>query len=205
MYAIDRPGYGFSGFADPEISIEKQASMIRPILDSLQKINHPVIIMAESYGTSIACRMVMDYPGLIDGLVLVGPSLAPGEEKIYGVTPFIEWPVFHWFVPRIFQSANKEKIHHQEELTKMLPLWSRINIPVMYLQGEKDELIYTSNASFAKEHLTNAPLLDIRFFKNRPHFIARSERKAIKQHIVDMLKYLQHHNTGISKKLGNKP
>ncbi len=191
MYAVDRPGYGFSGLGNPEISIEKQAGMIKPILDSLRQVTRPVIIMGESYGASVACRIAMDYPGLVDGLVLVGPSLAPGEEKMYWFTPVVEWPVFHWFIPRIFQSANTEKINHENELAKMLPLWNRISIPVIYLQGEKDKLVYTSNAEFAKKHLVNASSLTIKFFKGRPHFIARTERKAIRQHILDMLKMLK--------------
>src|SRR5215217_4225709 len=43
MYAVDRPGYGYSGFGEPEPSIQKQAMMIRPILDSLNQVTRPVI------------------------------------------------------------------------------------------------------------------------------------------------------------------
>src|SRR5690348_3749580 len=72
VYAVDRPGYGYSGFGDPEPSIEMQAKMIRPILDSLNRVHHPVIVMGGSYGASVACRMAMDYPDLVDGLILTG-------------------------------------------------------------------------------------------------------------------------------------
>jgi pimeloyl-ACP methyl ester carboxylesterase len=191
MYAVDRPGYGFSGLGQPETSIAKQALIIKAILDSLNRVKSPVIVMGESYGAPVACRMAMDYPGLIDGLVLVGPSIAPGEEKTYWFTSLIESPLIHWFIPRIFQSANTEKISHADELQKMLPGWNRINIPVIYLQGANDRLIYTSNAQFAKTHLLNVPLLKIRFFSNQPHFIARSERKAIRQNILDLLQRLK--------------
>src|SRR6186713_1315906 len=34
MYAVDRPGYGYSGFGDPLANIAAQAAAIRPILDS---------------------------------------------------------------------------------------------------------------------------------------------------------------------------
>ena len=191
MYAVDRPGYGFSGLGEPVLSVQKQAQMIKPVLQNIKSYNRPVIVMAESYGTSVACRLVMDNPGLINGLVLVGPSLAPGEEKIYWVSTFIKWPIFNWFVPRIFQSANAEKLSHKKQLDSMLSLWPAINIPVNYLQGQKDQLIYTSNASFAKTHLVNCPNLQITFFKNRPHFIARTEHKAIRQSILDMYAQLK--------------
>jgi pimeloyl-ACP methyl ester carboxylesterase len=186
MYAVDRPGYGSSGFGIPEPSIHKQAAIIQPILDSLNRIRHPVILVGASYGSSVACRLAMDYPNLVDGLVLIGPSLAPGEEKTFWFTSTIENPLINWGVPRMFQSANTEKIHHRQELLEMLPLWRNIRIPVMYLQGARDHLIYTSNAEFAKQHLLNAPCLDIQFFKDRPHFIEFSEQAKIRNKILEM-------------------
>ena len=191
MYAVDRPGYGYSGFGQPEPSIKKQAFLIHFILDSLNKVHKPVILVGESYGSSIACRMAMDYPGLVDGLVLIGPSLAPGEEKTFWFSPLIERPFMHWFIPRMFQSANTEKLHHPEELTQMLPLWPKIRVPVIYLQGANDHRIYTTNAAFAKKQLVHAPYLHIHLFKDRPHFITRTERMAIRQSILDMLSIIQ--------------
>jgi hypothetical protein len=69
----------------------------------------------------------------------------------------------------------------------MLPLWKNIRVPVMYLQGAQDKLIYTSNAAFAKKQLINAPCLDIHFFEGLPHFIEFRERPAIRQKILEML------------------
>ncbi len=184
VYAVDRPGYGYSGLGDPEPSIQAQAEMIRPILDSLNKAKHPIIISAGSYGSSIACRLAMDHPELVDGLVLTGPSLGPGMEKMFWFTPLIEHWSIRWFIPRIFRSANTEKIHHREELEKMLPYWKNIRVPVMYLQGENDNIIDTSNAGFARQRLINAPYLDIHFFKNRQHRLAQFEWPAIRASIM---------------------
>jgi pimeloyl-ACP methyl ester carboxylesterase len=186
MYAIDRPGYGYSGLGDPEPSIEKQAQMIRPLLDSLNKAVHPVIIVGSSYGASIACRLAMDYPGLVDGLVLTGPAIGPGRETYFGITPFIEHWSVRWFIPRIFRSANTEKVHHKKELEKMLPYWKNIRVPVYYLQGADDDIVDTSNASFAREQLVNAPSLEIKFLKGRKHVLARYEWPSIKQGILDI-------------------
>lgn len=196
MYAVDRAGYGYSGLGEPEPSIEKQVQLIVPILDSLNKIHHPLIVVAASYGTSIACRLAMDHPELVDGLVLIAPALAPGEEKIYWVTPFIESPLLHWFIPRMLQTANTEKIHHKEELTKMLPFWSNIKVPVIYLQGEKDELVYTTNADFAKKHLTQVPYLNVHMIPDRGHLIAFSEKPAIKESIIKMIELAKLNKAG---------
>jgi pimeloyl-ACP methyl ester carboxylesterase len=189
MVAVDRPGYGYSSFGDPEPSIARQSDMLWPILQPLRN-GKPLLIVGGSYGSSVACRLVMDHPGCADGLMLIAPSLAPGEEKMYWFTYIVENPLVNWFIPRMFQSANTEKIHHREGLTKMLPYWKSIDIPVTYLQGEKDRLIYTSNADFAGKMLVNSPRLDISFLKNRPHFFVFTEYPAIRSRILELYDYV---------------
>jgi len=191
IYALDRPGYGYSGLADPMPDIEAQAAVIRPILDSLHHAHHPIIVVGVSYGAPIACRLTMDYPQLVDGLVLTGPAIGPGLEHYFWFTHIIESPLIHWTIPRMLQSANQEKIHHKEELTKMLPLWPRIHVPVAYLQGANDELVLTSNADFARTHLTNVPSLDIQMIPGRGHLIAFAEKARIRKAILNMLDKVQ--------------
>jgi pimeloyl-ACP methyl ester carboxylesterase len=183
VYTVDRPGYGYSGLGDPEPSIEEQAAMIRPILDSLHHAKHPIIIAGGSYGASVACRLAMDYPDLVDGLVLTGPSLGPGLETYFWFTHVIEHWSIRWFMPRIFKSANTEKVHHREELEKMLPLWKNIKVPVVYIQGIDDNIVDTANAGFARQHLVNAPYLDIQFIKGRQHRLAQFEWPTIRNGI----------------------
>ena len=192
IYAVDRPGYGYSGLGDPEPSIQKQAEMIRPLLDSLHKAVHPVIVVGSSYGASVACRIAMDYPELVDGLVLTGPAIGPGRETYFAITPFIENVAVRWLIPRIFRSANTEKVHHKKELEKMLPLWKNIRVPVYYLQGIDDDIVDTSNASFARERIVNAPSLEIKFLNGREHLLARYEWAAIRTGILDIYKKTKH-------------
>ena len=184
VMAVDRPGYGYSGFGNPEPSIQKQSEMLRSVLDSVHKARHPIIVVGGSFGAPIACRLAMDHPELVDGLVLTGPAIGPGREKVFWFARIIENPAIRWFIPRMFKSANTEKLHHKEELEKMLPYWKNIRVPVMYLQGAKDNLIDTTNASFAREHLVNAPYLDVYFFPNRHHYLAQYEWPTIRERIM---------------------
>ncbi|HYC40600.1 MAG TPA: alpha/beta hydrolase [Chitinophagaceae bacterium] len=186
VIAVDRPGYGYSGFGNPEKSIQKQSEMIRPLLDSIHSVRHPVILVGGSYGASIACRLTMDHPHLVDGLVLTGPAIGPGREKYFWFTHIIEHWSIRWFMPRLFRSANTEKVHHKKELEAMLPYWKNIRVPVVYLQGENDDIVDTSNASFARENLVNVPYLDIRWMKKRFHRLAQYEWPAIRQAILDV-------------------
>jgi pimeloyl-ACP methyl ester carboxylesterase len=186
ILAVDRPGYGYSGFGNPEPSIQKQSEMIRDLLDGLNKVKHPVIVVGGSFGAPIACRLAMDHPQLVDGLIITGPAIGPGREKVFWFAPIIEHPAIRWFIPRMFRSANTEKLHHKEQLEKMLPFWKNIRVPVMYMQGAKDKLIDTSNASFARQQLVNAPYLSIYFFPNRGHYLAQYEWPTIKDRIMKM-------------------
>lgn len=187
LYAVDRPGYGYSGLADPLPDLAAQAGIIKLILDSLHKAHHPIIVVGVSYGAPIACRLTMDYPELVDGLIVMAPPLGPGREEYFWFTHPVESPLVHWVVPRMLQTANREKIHHKEELEKMLPLWSRIHVPVIYMQGREDGLVDTSNASFAREHLTNVPSLDIRMIPGRGHLIAFAEKDRVEKAILEMV------------------
>ena len=186
ILAVDRPGYGYSGFGDPEPSIQKQSEMIRSLLDSVYKVKHPVVVVGGSFGAPIACRLAMDHPALVDGLVITGPAIGPGRERVFWFTSLIENPALRWFIPRMFKSANTEKIHHKEELEKMLPYWKNIRVPVSYLQGADDDIVDTSNAGFAREQLVNVPSLEIKFLKGRKHLLAQFEWQAIKQAILDV-------------------
>ncbi|HTI12423.1 MAG TPA: alpha/beta hydrolase [Puia sp.] len=187
LYAVDRPGYGYSGLGDPLPDIATQASILKLVLDSLHKAHHPIVVVGVSFGAPIASRLAMDYPDLVDGLVLLAPPLGPGLERIFWFTYLVENPLINWLVPPMLKSANREKVHHREELTKMLPLWSRIHVPVIYLQGMEDGLVSPSNAGFAKAHLVNASSLDIRMIPGRGHLIAFNEKDRIAGAIREML------------------
>ena len=73
----------------------------------------------------------------------------------------------------------------------MLPLWSGIRVPVIYLQGENDGLVDTTNASFARSHLTNVPYLSIRMIPGRGHLVAYAEKDKIEAAILEMLDRLE--------------
>jgi pimeloyl-ACP methyl ester carboxylesterase len=189
MYSVDRPGFGVTG-GSAEPSIKKQAQMIYSLAERIHRVHQPLLIMAGSYGVSIACRMVMDYPNIVQGLILVAPSLGPGLEKMYWVAPLLAKGVVSKLVPNEYQSASIEKLSHKNELQKMLPLWNKIEVPVFYLQSKNDGVVYSSNAGFAKERLNNVPFLKIHLFKGRKHNIHPKHHLFIRNKIMELFKML---------------
>lgn len=190
IYAVDRPGYGLTG-GPAEPSISRQSESIFTLAQRIHRVHQPLLVVAGSYGASIACRLVMDHPGTVQGLILIAPSLGPGLEKMFWITPLLAGSV-GGKISKAYQSASIEKLAHEKELKKMLPLWDALRIPVCYLQSEKDPIVYPANAAFARQHMVNVPHFDIQFFKGRKHDIDAKYAAEIRNHILEMAEWIQH-------------
>jgi esterase/lipase len=83
--------------------------------------------------------------------------------------------------------ANVEKFTHKEQLSKMRNRWNEIKVPVIYFQGKNDNLIYTTNALFARKQITQSESLSIRMIPNRGHLLVYDEAPRIKKAMIEML------------------
>jgi pimeloyl-ACP methyl ester carboxylesterase len=182
LLAVDRPGYGKSGFGHAERDLRKQAELIRPILAAHRSAKR-LVLVGHSYGGPLIARLAMDYPDLVDGLVFLAPSIDPAQEKTKWFQYPAEWWAINWLIPRSLLVCNREIRHLQGDLTAALPLWQHIRQPVTYIQGEKDSLVPIQNADFAQKMLTNAPVEMIRL-PGVDHFIPWSHREVVKAAIL---------------------
>ena len=183
----DRPGFGKSSYGKPVASLARQAALLKPILE---KYPAPRILVGHSLGGPIVARVAMDYPELVEGIVMVAPALSPAlepEEDWFRVP--MRWPVIEGIFPKIFRISNEELIFLEEELELMLPLWKDIAVPSMVIQGGKDNLVHPGNAAFADSVLVNAPK-EIIFLPEDNHFLPWSRVDVIKGAIVQMYKEL---------------
>ena len=188
LIAADRPGNGRSEFGNPVIALKEQARLLKPLLE---KRPGPVVLVGHSLGGPVAARLAMDYPELVNGLILVAPSIDPALEpnedwwRIPLNTPFLSW-----LVPTSLYVANAEIYHLEEELKKMMPLWKNIRASVTIIQGKEDSLVPPGNAEFAGKMLVNAAEVEIVMLKNATHFIPwnrpESIKKAILKHLAEL-------------------
>ena len=192
LITTDRPGFGYSNFGHAEPSLQKQAEALKPILEDFKK-NRPIILVGHSLGGPLIARMAMDYPALIDGLIIVAgsidPELEPNETWFRAplATPFLSW-----ILPRSFRSSNEEIYKLKPELEKMISKWSTITCPVIVIQGKKDSLVPAANAEFAKKMLINAPV-EFVFKEDMDHFVPWSNPELIREailHIINQKKCL---------------
>jgi pimeloyl-ACP methyl ester carboxylesterase len=153
IIAVDRPGYHKSKFKRKRkalTSIETQAVVIHEAM-RLNRSRMPGILYGTSYGAPIAAEMTLKYPNEFDHLIMVGGAIDPGNEKFWWFHKYTRGPIVRLFLPRFINTATDEKFAHIGELTKLLPHWKEINLPVTVMQGSNDNIVPLANFEFAKE------------------------------------------------------
>ncbi|WP_460964407.1 alpha/beta fold hydrolase [Spirosoma litoris] len=185
LVAVDRPGYGFSDFGRVETSIIRQAELLQPLIDRYRKAPY-LMIVGSSYGGSVSARLAMNNPDRVDHVVFVSSALGPGLERTYPISYFADSPLIRWGVPPLLRLANDEKLAHRKALEAILPDWPKIRANITMLHGQRDELVYPTNVSFAQHHLINAQVKQFLLPENR-HDIVFNKREYMTQIILDIL------------------
>ena len=189
LISVDRPGFGESNFGYAQKSVKKQAAVLKPILEK-HKAHRPIILVGHSLGGPVIARMAMDYPELVDGLVIVAGSIDPDLEPHEWFRAPLATPFLKWIMPRSFRSSNDEIYHLKPELQDMLPLWKNITAHTIVIQGKKDELVDPQNAAFAKRMIINAPV-ELVEIDEMNHFVPWSNPELIRQAILKLIDELK--------------
>lgn len=186
LITIDRPGFGYSNFGVAEPSFEKQAALLKPILKKYEN-NRPIILVGHSLGGPVIARMAMDFPELIDGLVIVAGSIDPTLEpnETWFRAP-LSTPFLRWILPASMRASNDEIYQAKPELERMIPLWKNIVCPVVVVHGDKDNLVPVGNVDFATRMLINSDVKVIRK-TNMNHFVPWTNPELIKEGILHLL------------------
>lgn len=185
LITVDRPGFGASNFGYAEPSLKKQASLLKPILEEY-KDNRPIILIGHSLGGPLIARMAMDYPELVDGLIMVAPSIAPELEPYEWFRAPLATPFLKWLLPRSIRASNDEIYKLKPELEEMLPLWKEIKTPTIVIQGSKDSLVDPGNADFAQKMMVNASV-QVELIEGMDHFVPWTNPELIRKAAVDLL------------------
>ena len=187
IVAVDRAGFGNSNFGVGEKSLEVQAALLKPVVEKYKLTNKKIILIGHSLGGPLIARMAMDYPTLIDNLIIVAGSISPylePREKWFRIP--LNFTPLNILLPNSFKASNKEILYLKDELIKMLPLWQQIKIPVTLIQGGKDVLVSPANAAFAQKMLTQTKVTIIKV-DSMTHFVPWTHPQLIKQAIYQAL------------------
>jgi len=185
LVAADRPGYGYSSFGDIETSIIKQAEMIAPILKEKRKQFDEILVVGSSYGGPVAVRLGMEYPELLDGIMLQSSSMQPGAEKIYPITYPTSRAPLKYIIPTVFRNANAEKLSHEKSLLEIDNDWDKVKAKVTIFHGKQDDLIYFSNALYAQKKLVNAESVNLVAVEDGEHGMLWSKTDLVRSTMMN--------------------
>lgn len=188
MVAVDRIGFGNSDFGNAEKSLVVQSDLLKPIVAKYKKSGKKIILIGHSLGGPMIARMAMDYPELVNNLIIVAGSIAPNlepNEKWFRIP--MDFIPISILIPASFRASNHEILYLKPELEKMLPLWKNIHQPVIVIQGGKDMFVSPKNADFAEKMLVNAKSLKIVRIDTMNHFVPWSHPQLIKKAIIESL------------------
>jgi pimeloyl-ACP methyl ester carboxylesterase len=195
LISVDRPGFGASNFGNAEPSLQKQASLIKSVIERNKK-DRPVLLVGHSLGGPLIARVAMDYPDLVDGLIMVAPSIDPNLEPKEWFRAPLATPFLSWILPRSFRASNDEIYQLKPELENLLPRWPEVVAPTIVIQGKKDRLVPYENAFFAREKMVNAPVT-LMMVDTMDHFVPWSNPELINAAIYELID--QHSRTAKNK------
>ena len=188
MISVDRSGFGYSDFGESESSLMVQAELIAAILKDFPL--RKKVLVGHSMGGPVLAKLAIEFPNLVDGMVMVAPSISPELEPSNGWRKVLNFPLICWITPPALRVCNQEIIPLKAELELMMDGWKNIMIPLTVVQGEEDDLVPMENAFFAKSMMENNPSVKTTMLKGKDHFILWSEISLIGNEILEVIKMI---------------
>ncbi|MFK7969639.1 MAG: alpha/beta fold hydrolase [Bacteroidia bacterium] len=188
LLAYDRPGFNKSTPYEPEISLERQAAILGPVLDTLST-GRPVIVVGHSYGGPVAVEMACRFPSKVKAALILAGSISPELEKPY--FSFQSWfgkPYLRALLPPPMDVSNREILPLKDELLKQAGCWGRINASVCVLQGSADNLVPAGNEVYAFQ--MSQGLCGTTLLPGVDHFFIWSQKDIVVRSIFDLIQSL---------------
>lgn len=181
LYAIDRPGYGYSDFGKALVSIEEQGEVMSNLINHYQLKN--VIVVGASYGGPLVARIAAINDN-VKGVVMISPAIDPKQEKDIWPSRFTQWWLTRWLVPTGYRVAGDEKTTHAAELAKLEKDWDKVTVPVLHIHGDIDDIVPFGNVNYTKKTFKDITIVEI---PDKGHEIAWRNPEIIKPYLFELL------------------
>ena len=154
LRSLDRPGFGLSGPASRKPSLDDQANAIEALLP--KTVSRRTILVGHSYGGPVALLAALKFTNQVAGVVLIGGSVDPAQERTYLIQRIAHWPVCSWVLPRPLRQCNRELLALRQDLEILQPLLKSLQVPVIMVHGGKDRQVPIENVDYLRSQLANA-------------------------------------------------
>jgi pimeloyl-ACP methyl ester carboxylesterase len=180
LLAVDRPGWGESGYGQIVPGLEAQARLLQPLLDAGAR----TLLVAHSFGGAVAARLAMDHPAQVSGLLLIAPTLSPELERprwydrLARLVPAL--------LPQRLALSYRELKPLPADLRQMQPRWASLHMPITVIQGDDDQQVDPRTADYARRMLP-AGLTRVVTVPGEGHWILWTRPEDIAGAILSML------------------
>lgn len=197
MVVIDRPGWGESVLAGKQVmtSFKEQAHIIAELARELrqQSGNQAVVIMGHSLGASLAPRIAMDFPELIDGLLLFAGTLDPKLSSPRWFNYVGTAPLMKYVIGDQLHRSNQEIFALKDNIAAMSVMWPAVQAEVVAVQGMKDGLVYPANIDFIEQTFPSETTMVVRL-DNEGHLFPMTRRDDVVTWSLLLLDRIYQHN-----------
>ncbi len=167
LVLIDRPGWGESQYLDnPRVvtSFQQIGELISPLLRKLKQEHPevPLLLLGFSWGGSLVPAIALDYPDLVDGLLVLSGGLDPELTKPRWYNKAAKIRLVNAMIGDSMRKANVEMYALSPELALLQNRLTEISQPTIVIQGDTDKLVDPKNADFAEEKFSSNRIRVIR-------------------------------------------
>lgn len=180
--AVDRPGFGSSGYGICVDSLGLQASYMNALLQSWSH-KGPKVLVGHSYGGPLVVKMAMDQPEAYQSLVLLAAAVDPELEEKEWFRPVVRGIGF--MLPDALEVSNDELAALKVHLEYMKPEWQKLKLPIIMVHGTKDMLVPYANVAFAANRLTHNPAFKVVTITGANHFLPWSHVDEVRKAILE--------------------
>lgn len=185
LIAIDRPGWGESGYSGQTLPthLQLQSNEIGPMLKDIWQNNgqQKLLIVGHSLGASLAPLLAVDYAKIIAGTLMLAGDVSPQLASPRWYNRLVDW-LPNSLVPEKWQNSNDEVLHLAESLHNIRYKFAQLSSPLILLQGQQDTLVTPKNAQLAATLFRNtAP--QVEWLEEAGHIIHMTHPEAVKQAI----------------------
>lgn len=194
VVVIDRPGWGESVLGQHQVYADfpLQAKIIASLAQALRKQSEgqPVVLMGHSLGSSLAPQVALDFPHLIDGLLLFAGTLDPALAQPRWFNYVAALPFASLIIGDRLSRANQEIFALEENVKRMSERFQALEVSTIVAQGMKDDLVYPQNIDFA-ERTFNSETTSFFRLENEGHLFPMTRPDDIVLWSISLLKKIK--------------
>jgi pimeloyl-ACP methyl ester carboxylesterase len=184
MVSVDRPGFGYSDFGQPE-HLPEQSNRISPLFRRLAN-DRPAFLAGHSLGGPLVVQLAADNPGVFTAIVLISASLDPAEEKPEKWRPVLFRTPLNYLVPGAMRPSNQELWYLKTDLQRLRPEFAKINCTVYFIHGAADTWVPKENVAYGRRMLVNARQIEVTMLPGANHFIPWNRFQEVRQVLLNL-------------------